>query len=131
MGKLLIKIQSASDIITNSSSEVFLCQNNTEMTIDQLKDFIFEYNRSHRFDGSWKDRQKLTKEEEEQFDFSGGMGGFLEVWSYEDCIRDEPYFKYEFNNLDNPHNYIIVDTDWCHNATINWILKNLNAKLID
>ena len=88
MAKFLIKIQSASDIITNSSSEVFLCQNNTEMTIDQLTDFIFEYNRSHQFEGSWEDEQELTEEEQQQFDFSGGMGGFLEVWTYEDCKRE-------------------------------------------
>ena len=47
--KLIVAIQSASDIITNSSSEVFLCQNNTEMTIDQLTDFIFEYNKYQQF----------------------------------------------------------------------------------
>lgn len=58
------------------------------MTIDQLKDFIFEYNRSHQFEGSWEDRQALTEKEQQQFDFCGGMGGFLEVWSYEDCKRE-------------------------------------------
>ena len=130
MAKFLIKIQSASDIITNSSSEVFLCRNNTEMTIDQLIDFIFEYNRSHQFEGSWEDRQALTKKEQQQFDFSGGMGGFLEVWSYEDCKR-EHVMEYYFRGLDNPDNYILVDTDWCHNATINWICEHLNAKRVD
>lgn len=130
MAKFLIKIQSASDIITNSSSEVFLCQNNTEMTIDQLKDFIFEYNRSHQFEGSWEDRQALTKEEQQQFDFGGGMGGFLEVWSYEDCKRENT-MEYYFKGLDNPDNYILVDTDWCHNATINWICEHLNAECVD
>lgn len=130
MAKFLIKIQSASDIITNSSSEVFLCQNNTEMTIDQLKDFIFEYNRSHQFEGSWEDRQALTEKEQQQFDFCGGMGGFLEVWSYEDCKRENT-MEYYFKGLDNPDNYILVDTDWCHNATINWICEHLNAECVD
>lgn len=130
MAKFLIQIQSASDIITNSSSEIFLCQNNTEMTIDQLIDFIFEYNRSHQFEGNWEDRQALTEKEQQQFDFCGGMGGFLEVWSYEDCKREHT-MEYYFKGLDNPDNYILVDTDWCHNATINWICEHLNAKCVD
>jgi len=52
--KLLIKIQSASDIITNSSSEVFLCKNTTDMTAEQLRDFIYRYNEEHQYTGDWE-----------------------------------------------------------------------------
>lgn len=128
--KLIIAIQSASDIITNSSSEVFLCHNNTEMTIDQLKEFIYEYNRSHQFEGNWEDWQKMSSRERQQFDRSGGMGGFLGVYSYEDC-KEENMYLYEFDDLDDPQNYILVDTDWCHEATIAWIQEYLNAKCVE
>ena len=40
--KLLLKIQSQSDIITNSSSEVFLCKIEEGYTLDQFKQLIEE-----------------------------------------------------------------------------------------
>ena len=126
MGKLIIKLQSVSDIITNSSSEVFLCENNTEMTIDQLKKFIYEYNRSNKFEGDWNTWQKMSQEERNKYDTSGGMGGFLEIYTYDE-LNDAYWLKEHIENLDNPEKYLIVDTDWCHKATINWIIENLNA----
>ena len=126
MGKLIIKLQSVSDIITNSSSEVFLCQNNTEMSIDQLKEFIYEYNRSNQFTGDWDTWQKMSQEERDKYDISGGMGGFLDVCTYED-LEEGYWLKRYIENLDNPEKYLIVDTDWCHNATIKWITENLGA----
>lgn len=130
MSKLLIRIQSVSDLITNSSSEVFLCYNDTEMTIDQLKEFIYEYNRSHQFEGDWEEWQKMSDRERRQFDRPGGMGGFLEVYSYEEC-KEEDIYLYAFDRLDDPQNYILVDTDWCHETTIKWIRRNLNAQYIE
>ena len=128
--KLLISIQSASDIITNSSSEVFLCQNNTEMTISQLKDFIYEYNRSNQFTGDWETWKNMSQDERNKYDTGGGMGGFLEVCTYED-LEEGFWLKRHIENLDNPEKYLIVDTDWCHKATINWIIENLNAVNIE
>ena len=130
MGKLIIKVQSVSDIITNSSSEVFLCENNTEMTIDQLKKFIYEYNRSNKFEGDWNTWQKMSQEERNKYDTSGGMGGFLEIYTYDE-LNDAYWLKEHIENLDNPEKYLIVDTDWCHKATINWITENLGAINID
>jgi hypothetical protein len=128
--KLLIKIQSASDIITNSSSEVFLCQNNTTMSLQELKYFLYEYNKSNQFKGSWETWQKMSQEERNKYDTSGGMGGFLEVCTYED-LEEGYWLKHHIENLDNPEKYLIVDTDWCHRATINWIIENLNAINVD
>ena len=82
--KLIIAIQSASDIITNSSSEVFLCQNNTTMSIQELKDFLYEYNRSNQFTGDWETWQKCLKKRKTKYDTSGGMGGFLEIYTYDE-----------------------------------------------
>ena len=125
--KLIIAIQSASDIITNSSSEVFLCQNNTTMSIQELKDFLYEYNRSNQFTGDWETWQKMSQEERNNYDMGGGMGGFLEICTYDE-LRDGHWLKEHIEeHCDNPKQYLVVDTDWCHNATIAWITENLNA----
>lgn len=127
MAKFLIQIQSASDIITNSSSEVFLCQNNTTMSLQELKDFLYEYNRSNQFTGDWETWQKMSQEERDKYDTSGGMGGFLEIYTYDE-LRDNCWLKeYIEKHCDKPNQYLVVDTDWCHNATIAWIIENLNA----
>lgn len=125
--KLIIAIQSASDIITNSSSEVFLCQNNTTMSIQELKDFLYEYNRSNQFTGDWETWQKMSQEERNDYDMGGGMGGFLEIYTYDE-LRDDHWLKEHIEeHCDNPKQYLVVDTDWCHCATIAWITENLNA----
>lgn len=127
MAKFLIQIQSASDIITNSSSEVFLCQNNTTMSLQKLKDFLYEYNRSNQFTGDWETWQKMPQEERDKYDTSGGMGGFLEIYTYDE-LRDDCWLKEHIKrHCDKPNQYLVVDTDWCHNATIAWIIENLNA----
>lgn len=126
MAKLLIKIQSVSDVITNSSSEVFLCKNNTEMTTKQLKEFIYEYNRSNQYDGDWETWQKMSQEERNKYDHGGGMGGLLDICTYND-LEDGYWLKDHIKSLGDVDKYLIVDTDWCHNATIKWITENLNA----
>ena len=129
--KLIIAVQSASDIITNSSSEVFLCQNNTTMSIQELKDFLYEYNRSNQFTGDWETWQKMSQEERNNYDMGGGMGGFLEICTYDE-LRDGHWLKEHIEeHCDNPKQYLVVDTDWCHNATIAWITENLNAITAD
>ena len=125
--KLIIAIQSVSDIITNSSSEVFLCQNNTTMSIQELKDFLYEYNRSNQFTGDWETWQKMPQEERDKYDTSGGMGGFLEICSYDELDDDYWLKKLIKERYDNPKQCLLVDTDWCHYATIAWITENLNA----
>ena len=127
MAKFLIQIQSVSDIITNSSSEMFLCQNNTTMSMQELKDFLYEYNRSNQFTGDWETWQKMSQEERNKYDTSGGMGGFLEICSYDELDDDYWLKKLIKECYDNPKQYLVVDTDWCHNATIAWIIENLNA----
>ena len=120
-----IKIQSVSDIITNSSSEVFLCQNNTDMSMNELVEFIYEYNRQHQYEGPWEDFRNMTREELEKYDSSGGMGGFLSVVTLENA--EEDWHKHYLKQSKNPSKALLVDTDWCHRATINWIIENLNA----
>lgn len=129
--KFLIQIQSVSDIITNSSSEVFLCQNNTTMSMQELKDFLYEYNRSNQFTGSWETWQKMSPEERNKYNTSGGMCGFLEICSYDE-LDDDYWLKKLINeHYDNPEQYLVVDTDWWNYATIAWIIENLNAVYAD
>ena len=129
--KLIIAIQSASDIITNSSSEVFLCQNNTTMSMQELKDFLYEYNKSNQFTGDWETWQKMPQEERDKYDTGGGMGGFLEIYSYDELDDDYWLKKLIKERYDNPKQCLLVDTDWCHHATIAWITENLNAVYAD
>lgn len=123
MGKLLIKLQSTSDIITNSSSEVFLCKNTTNKSFSKLKQFIEEYTESNYFRGDWEEFENVS--DKSQYNWFSGLGGSLDIYSYEDHPDDEI-----FKNLENPENYLIVDTDWNHYATIKWITENLNAKYL-
>jgi hypothetical protein len=68
----------------------------------------------------------MSQEERNKYDISGGMGGFLEICSYDEL--DDDWLKEHIKeHYDNPKQCLIVDTDWCHNATIAWITKNLNA----
>ena len=105
--KLIIAIQSASDIITNSSSEVFLCQNSTTMSMQELKDFLYEYNRSNQFTGDWETWQKMPQEERNKYDTSGGMGGFLEICSYDELDDDYWLKKLIKERYDTEHLLIV------------------------
>lgn len=127
MVKLLIKLQSINDIITNSSSEVLLCHNQTGFSIKELIDFIELFHKEHQVT-DWEEFRKLSKEEQEQYDYQGGMGGDFSIYTYEEAKGT--WFEDEFEGLKDPENYIAVDTDWCHRATINWLIDNLNAKCI-
>ena len=50
--KLLIPIQSNSDLITNSSSTVFLAKKDSKLTWDQLEQLIYDYTENHLFTGT-------------------------------------------------------------------------------
>lgn len=131
--KLLIKIQSQSDLITNSSSEVILCKVQEGWTIDQFKQLIEDYHKEHQYHGDWDEFRLLSTEERENYDVGGGMGGEFEIYSYKgpyvDSYGDEhEWFKEYFEELDNPQDYILIDTDWCHRATIKWLINDLKAK---
>lgn len=129
--KLIIAIQSASDIITNSSSEVFLCQNNTTMSIQELKDFLYEYNRSNQFTEDWETWRKMSQEERDMYDRGSGTGGFLDICLYDELDDDHWLKELIKRHYDNPKQCLVVDTDWGHNATIAWITENLNAINVD
>ena len=128
--KLLIKVQSVSDLITNSSSEVFLCQNNTNLTLEQLKNFIEVYHATHDYKGSWEDWQKMTPEQRRSYDHPSGMGGDFQIVFFKDLPEDH-WYRQCWLEIEDKDNCLLVDTDWNHQATIDWLKENLNAISFD
>lgn len=130
MTHLIVKIQSTSDVITNSSSEVFLCQNTTDLTLEQLKNFIEAYHAMHKYKDSWEDWQKMTPEQRRKYDTGSGMAGDFEVTFFKDLPEDH-WFRQCWTEIEDKDNCLLVDTDWSHEATIDWLKENLNAIYLD
>ena len=101
----MIKIQSFSDIITNSSSEVFLVKTTTSK-----KDF----------------EEELRKLED---DGCSGMGGSLLVADNQTTISEEYGGEFLLDNQDPddlsypdmPDGFLIIDTDWNKDVLIKYI----------
>jgi hypothetical protein len=101
----MIKIQSFSDIITNSSSEVFLVKTTTSK-----KDF----------------EEELRKLED---DGCSGMGGSLLVADNQTTISEEYGGEFLLDNKDPddlsypdmPDGFLIIDTDWNKDVLIKYI----------
>lgn len=133
--KYLIKIQSFSDIITNSSSEVFLVKKNEDITFDELKKLLIDLHESHLFKGDWDKWDKMPYNERMNFDSCSGMGGIFELQTYEDALNRPSEWGWSnteyFDEVEDKDKYLLVDTDNSHYATNNWIETNLNAIRID
>ena len=125
-----IKIQSISDIITNSSSEVFICRKTDNTPIEELKNFLIQYHNDHKYDGYWSDFDQLNREEQDTFDIRSGMDGEFNLATFKDT-EDDPWLKNLFQKLDDPKNCLFIHTDQCHYATIKWIRENLNIVYSD
>ena len=130
MVKLLIKVQSFSDLITNSSSTVFLGKKDSNLTWSQLEQLIYDYTENHLFTGTYEEFNKLSREEQETYNWESGTGGFVSVLNYSE-IPLKSYELYYFENLSDPENYFIVDLDWNLYATINWLCETFNAKCVE
>ena len=102
-----MKIQSVSDIITNSSSEVFIVQ--TDLTREELLKYM----------ESWKFPDDKYYEEE---GFSG-MGGHLDICDNETIHEygNEPSYPYL------PKGYLAVDIDWAKKCTIKRMFEEFNV----
>ncbi len=136
-----IDLQSVSDIITNSSSEVFTVK--AEMPISELKQLITEIADKNYFKGSWEEWEKLPDEEMNKYDSSSGMGGELEIQTFDDL-----YTRYKFDKIpENKREFFTkeiyslmfkesieelekrlwIDIDEARRGTIQWIINNLNV----
>ena len=133
--KYLIRIQSFSDIITNSSSEVFLVKKSEDITFDELKNFLKNFHVEHLYKGDWDTWDKMPYSERMKFDSCSGMGGIFELQTYEDALNSPSEWGWSnteyFDDVEDKEKYLLVDTDNSHYATNNWIETNLNAIRID
>ena len=129
--RLIIKIQSISDIITNSSSEVFVINNSSEPLHNTVKDIIKTGNKFYH-DGD---------------ECCSGMGGEFGVYTWENGFRMYKHrHKHSRNNpdytpqmwadeigipLEKLMSVIVVDIDWSRKSTIDYIVKNYGAQEVD
>ena len=122
--RLLIRVQSITDVITNSSSEILLCKNTLGLSTEDLIDCIYDYHKRHT---NWSDEIINNPKEKIKWDIPTGMGGDFSVITYKEAVEDG-WLSYYFKDLPDPENYLLVDTDWDHQATITWLQQTLNAK---
>lgn len=132
--KLLAKFQSVSDIITNSSSEIFTIID--ERPFEEIKRIIEEVGKSNLppiYD-------HVVVDNEDKYDKFSGEGGVLEVLNWKDrynewleWIPDNKKSQatpevwsipYEYS-LEDLKKQILIRIDWNRKHTINWILNNL------
>lgn len=125
--KFIIQIQSISDIITNSSSEVFVI-NTSENLVESVVEEILRVGETH-----------LESEE----DGCSGMGGELMVYTWENGFRKFKHTreKYRHDPTFTPERWaeeigvplqtlkstIVVDIDYSRQATINFIKAFFNV----
>lgn len=134
-----IKIQSYSDIITNSSSEIFIVKD-CDKSAKELESLLKALRDQYYYSGekSWYD---LSEEERRQYNSSSGMGGTIEVkdwqgrykeWldyyipeSKQDKASPEMWSLFHIESLAELKHELQIDIDWSQLYSIDWILKNL------
>lgn len=136
--ELQIKIQSFSDIVTNSSSETFIL--NSSENFKEISSLLKKIGEEHWYKGSWSDWDNLPKEEQEKYDTGSGMGGDIEVRNWESLYEEyKEYIPENKKDLYTPEvwslnfpesleelkNTLWISIDWSRKGTINWILQNL------
>lgn len=128
MGRIIISIQSFSDIITNSSSEVFIISTPGDTVKAVVKDIL----------SVAKDNANQGK------DSYGGMGGEFGVYTWENGFK--MYKHRHIHSRNNPDftpqmwadeigvpleklmSTIVVDMDWCRDATREYLKSQYNAQ---
>lgn len=139
--RLGIKLQSVSDIITNSSSEVFVVKATTP--VNDLVNLIEQVANKNYFDGDWDEWEKLSDEERAKYDMSSGMGGELEIKTFnnyynryvDECIPEnkrelftKEIYSLQFKeSLEELEKLVWIDIDHSRRATISWLLDNLEV----
>lgn len=149
--KFLIKINSISNAITNSSSEVFLVK--TKRTAKEIKKLILDFGKiaeqcdgdnhkgnmkltmlSHRSQEIIKE-DKLTFPTNSEYEGGSGMGMELDVYDYTDAKRE--YKKHYGKDLDITlknkgiteviiSHYVFIDLDREREKTIKFIKDNFD-----
>lgn len=147
--KVYIKIGSVSDVITNSSSEVFAL-NIGDITKDIKKD-ILKYHKEHTWNGDDLDKLPYDVREilggdtvidtiKNMLNGQSGEAGNIDVYTWEDAYKGycnvynkqytpEKWAKLLHINLNDIKKIVIVDVDWAATATINWLQEKYNVIL--
>lgn len=148
MKGFLIKIKSTSDVITNSSSEVFMIKN--DKPHKSLKKNILDFHRKVSWYGlsnfdDFPDTLKWIISDEqiellkENADGSSGMGGDCEVFDWENGLNEyrkvnnkpnatiENFAKYLKKSVDELQSVVLIDIDWACKGTINMISDKYKA----
>lgn len=136
--QISIRIQSSSDIITNSSSEVFTIY--SDKSKSQLLKLLEQMHDQLDYKGSWEDWNKLPPEERAKYDNPTGMGGLIEIKTFDDYYQEylsripdgkkhlytkevhSIFYEETVEELEKRMNIII---DEGYTKTIDWIIKNL------
>ena len=114
----MVKIQSFSDIITNSSSEVFILDSGAEFLQDikcaveavARKAYIWESDSLSEEDGE-KLLMEDLKKQFPQYDSCSGNGGDIDI----DLVK-----------CDDGKNRVKINIDWARRHTLCFILNNFN-----
>lgn len=131
-----IPIQSFSDIVTNSSSELFTVID--DRSLEEVKELVMKIGKQN-LPNSWNEDYNLSDKRE--FDSFSGVGGEIEVMSWKDLYnywlenripknkRSEATpevwsLQYE-ESLEELKKEIQIKIDENRKITINWILQNL------
>ena len=105
-----IDIQSIADIITNSSSEVFIVQ--TDKTWQELEDLIESWQLDDKYEGS-------------------GMGRIIEVYDSKRPYSDEAYISDTHKGQPHmpwiPEGHLAVHIDWGLKQRINKLFEDFNV----
>lgn len=140
--RLVIRTQSVSDLITNSSSELFVVASQS-MPATTLAELLKTIGDKNYFTGDWKEWDNLTEEEKEKYDSSSGMGGKLNIMtfdqmyekarSYIPCNKRHLFTKEIYSlrfpdSIEELETFLWVDIDHRRCATISWMIDNLDIK---
>ena len=134
-----IKIQSFSDIITNSSSEIFSIR--TKNTKDEIEALISTIHKGFLYKGDWNDYYNLEKEERAKYDHFSGDGGRIDVKNFDDRYKEfleyfipedkkelftkEIYSIIEEGSTEEQRETLKVYLDEGFTRTLDWIIENL------
>lgn len=146
--KGIIKIHSISDVITNSSSEVFVL-NIGDNLIKYVKKQIKKYHKSHMW-GYGNDITELPSDVKELLggeeavekaasllNETSGTAGDIDIYDWEDAYKGycnlhnvnytpEQWAEHIGINLEEIKNVIMVDVDWASHGTINMLKTQYN-----
>ena len=137
MSQFIAKLQSVSDVITNSSSELFTVVD--ERPFKEVKKIIEQIGESN-WPSNWEEYWDLPEDKQKEYDSSSGEGGELSVRNWRDLYEEwlewipenKKYqaipeiwsLQYE-EPLEELKKLIWVRIDWNRKLTIDWVLKNL------